>query len=114
MRNKCIKILLPELSLEFTSGAMQCDVIDIVTCDGAGRRSGVQGYVRLRGAMRRKAGHLLKFGHRHAVRPTFRRCRGDQQRLLGLNRSRRQMWGSDFLGHQLLFDLVDKNEVIQL
>lgn len=84
------------------------------TCDGAGRRSGVQRHVRLRRAVRRKAGHLLEFGHRHAVRPAFRRRRGNQQGLLGLNRIRGQVWGSDFLGHQLLFDLVDENEVVQL
>lgn len=39
---------------------------------------------------------------------------GHQQGLLRGRRGRRQVQGSDLLGHQLLLDLVNEHQVIQL
>lgn len=58
---------------------------------------------------------LLLLGPRQAVLSVgvSWRC-GHQQGLLGGRGGRRQVQGSDLLGHQLLLDLVNEHQVIQL
>lgn len=74
----------------------------------------MQSDVWLRATVNVESGHLLKFGRRHIVLPAFCGRGLHQQRLLGRDRSGRQVWGSDFLRHKLFLDLVDQDEVIQL
>lgn len=90
-----------------------------VTWSGAGGGPSVQSDVRLSGALllRVVARHLLWLGLRpgHAVLNAAVWGRsGHQQRLLGGGGGRRQVQGSDLLGHQLLLDLVNEHQVIQL
>ena len=87
------------------------------TWSRAGCRASVQSDVRLSGALRLwvVSRHLLRLLHRHDVlRAAVRGRGGHQQRLLGRGGGRRQVQGSDLLGHQLLLDLVNEHQVIQL
>lgn len=77
----------------------------------------MQSNVRRPGALRLRvvARYLLGLWHRQAVLSAAVRGRGGhQQGLLGRGGGRRQVQGSDLLGHQLLLDLVNEHQVIQL
>lgn len=89
------------------------------TWSRAGGGASVQSDVWLSGALRLRVVALdllrLWLWHRQTVLSVSIRGRGGhQQRLLGWRGGRRQVQGSDLLGHQLLLDLVNEHQVIQL
>lgn len=96
-------------------------VIKACTWSGAGGGARVQSDVGLSGALRLRVVTLdlllllLLLGPRQAVLSVGVGWRGGhQQGLLGGCGGRRQVQGSDLLGHQLLLDLVNEHQVIQL
>lgn len=89
------------------------------TWSGAGGGASVQSDVGLSGALRLRVVTLdlllLLLEPRQAVLSVgVGRRGGHQQGLLGGRGGRRQVQGSDLLGHQLLLDLVNEHQVIQL
>lgn len=73
--------------------------------------------VRLSGALRLRVvtlDLLLLLLGQAVLRVGVGRRGGHQQGLLGGRGGRRQVQGSDLLGHQLLLDLVNEHQVIQL
>lgn len=74
----------------------------------------MQGHIGLRDRLRVEAWHLLQLGEGHDGLAAFSRRGGHQEGLLGGNGGGGQVWGPDLLCHQLLFDFVDQDEVVQL